>query len=811
MLARKPFFSVLMTLLFAANICVQAQQAKDELKYVKKVNESIDRGIQYLQQQEGGVGNWERFRITTVAGYEGGYSALVTLSLLNSGIKPDEKIMQRALKYLRNQKADKTYNVSLIIMALSEARQKEDLIKIQDYCDWLISTAVRSKGKIIGWSYPVENNNISTDGSNTQYALLGLYAGKLAGVKIKDEIWQEIRDLYLQSGKDESKSVTHWSYSSGLGNKASFSMTTAGICGLLIARMGLSETEQALDPQTGIAAKCGIYKSDLKIESGMNFIASNFAFEDTLERKSNFYNAYGIERLGRLSGQRFIGRYDWYRAGCDWFLSRQNPTGSWSLRSNLFVDQDEVLATAFALLYLSKGRVPVLISKLAFGQHVMTPNGMLTERKEDGGSIGWNRKKNDARHLVEYASRELFEGVPLAWQVYDPRRSDLSKQAELIKEVGILVESPILYMNGHESPYLSGQQKELLKQYVEKGGFILAEACCGSEKFTKGFAELMAEIFPESELRPVPKEHPIWQSYAAIPPSDFPNLQCMNRGCRTVVVLSTEPLSGYWEEPRFIPEAGKPAANRGQKAFKLAANIIAYATGLEAPKQRGTQRDFTNEIAVERNLPKGALKPMQIRIPGEPAPAPAALRSLANYMKTAGKFDIVTDKESYKEPISLNDAELFRFKFLYMHGKKTFTFNEEQVTNLRSTLDLGGLLFADACCGGKDFDLSFREICKRLYPKEELKQIPLEDALFSEKLNGEIISTVKRREKAGSGFSIVPPALEGIQIDGRWVVVYSKYDIGCAIEGNKSTECLGHDRDSAMKLASAALLYSLKR
>ena len=27
--------------------------------------------------------------------------------------------------------------------------------------------------------------------------------------------------------------------------------------------------------------------------------------------------------------------------------------------------------------------------------------------------------------------------------------------------------------------------------------------------------------------------------------------------------------------------------------------------------------------------------------------------------------------------------------------------------------------------------------------------------------------------------------LEGIQIDGRWVVVYSKYDIGCAIEGHK--------------------------
>jgi hypothetical protein len=57
----------------------------------------------------------------------------------------------------------------------------------------------------------------------------------------------------------------------------------------------------------------------------------------------------------------------------------------------------------------------------------------------------------------------------------------------------------------------------------------------------------------------------------------------------------------------------------------------------------------------------------------------------------------------------------------------------------------------------------------------------------------------------------LPPALEGIKIDGRWVVLYSKYDLGCALEGNKSTECLAHDRESALRLGTAAVLYSLKR
>src|SRR5205814_1800498 len=83
-------------------------------------------------------------------------------------------------------------------------------------------------------------------------------------------------------------------------------------------------------------------------------------------------------------------------------------------------------------------------------------------------------------------------------------------------------------------------------------------------------------------------------------------------------------------------------------------------------------------------------------------------------------------------------------------------------------------------------------------PGKKLEAVPLADPLYSEALNGTAIKTVRRREKAGGagadgGFQDLPPALEGIKVDGRWVVLYSKYDLGCALEGNKSTECLAHD------------------
>jgi hypothetical protein len=50
-----------------------------------------------------------------------------------------------------------------------------------------------------------------------------------------------------------------------------------------------------------------------------------------------------------------------------------------------------------------------------------------------------------------------------------------------------------------------------------------------------------------------------------------------------------------------------------------------------------------------------------------------------------------------------------------------------------------------------------------------------------------------------------------VKVDGRWAVVYSKYDVGCALEGHKSADCLGHDRDSATRIATAVVLYSLRR
>jgi hypothetical protein len=454
--------------------------------------------------------------------------------------------------------------------------------------------------------------------------------------------------------------------------------------------------------------------------------------------------------------------------------------------------------------------------------------------RRPGEGTGWNRKHHDARHLVEYSSREIFKvpgttrPMPLAWQIFDPRLADLSTEALFNDELSTLLQSPVLYVTGHEAPNLTSAQKRLFRRYIDEGGFVLAEACCGSKDFADGFKKLLAdkEVFgDEAVLEPLAPTHAIWSAHSLVPAGLFQGEQVpaekkvlsLERGCKTVLVFSPQPLAGYWEEARFAPKVGEAVGDRdrAKQAYRLAGNIIAYATGFEPPKPR---LDRPKILDPKEDAAKGVgryqIELAQVRHDGgDWQPAKNAVRVLA--ANARDKYGV--DVSLVKQEVRLTKPdELNRTKFLYMHGKGAFTIDEGEAANTRAYLDLGGTLLADACCGSAAFHKAFLDFMAKVYPDKKLEIIPPEDFLYSEKLNGEAITKVRcRREKADGTpqptFEDVPPLLEGIQVDGRWVVIYSKYDIGCALEKNKSSACKGYDPDSALKLATAALLYSLKR
>ncbi len=809
-----------------------APGARAEEPLVQKVRASLDKGVGYLKnaQVNQGSGKWNWENDTLALLQEGGPSSLTMLALLTAGVPLDDPVVKRGLPFIRSLEPKHTYVVGLQTMVFAEVGATEDINRIQRNVNWLIDSAITrggrlgQGGKLEGWGYQAGGGN-APDNSNTQYALLGLWAGRQAGAIIDKPVWQAIQDYYASTqtkpfNDGRGRPTAGWNYKGGENGKGTLTMTAAGVCGLYIAAQQLGDGQQGLDDLTGIAKNCGIYPEDDAVARGLRWLAQEFRFSNP---PHTFYNVYGIERVGRLSGQRFIGEHDWYRDGCELLTGvkaessglAQKSAGEWRIKQAL--DDFPVISTSFAVLFLAKGRTPILMSKLAWDGPGERP----------GTGTGWNRKHNDIRHLVEYSSREIFKvpgttrPLPLAWQIFDARQADLSTEAKFNEELSTLLQSPILYITGHEAPVLSPASKRLLKRYVDEGGFILAEACCGSPAFTEGFKRLLAdkEVFgDDAVLEPLAATHPIWSVHSLIPVSLFQGdakrqIMGLERGCKTVVVFSPQPLAGYWEEMRFTPKVGEFVGDkeRGKQAYRLAGNIVAYATGFEPPKPRLDRPKILDAKDTEAKVGKRHMIELaQLKHDGGDAePAKNALRVLAANARDKYLVDVSLNKVMVR---ATKPNELFRHKFLYMHGKTGFTTDEQEATNLQGHLELGGTLLADACCGSETFDKAFREMIKKVFPDKPLEVIPADDLMFGERLNGEAITKVRlRRETTQKTYEDTIPQLEGIKIEGRWAVIYSKYDIGCALEKSKSSACRGYDPDSALKLATAALLYSLKR
>lgn len=775
-------FSLIVSALFCP--LTPAQAKKEPL--VERVRSGIDWGVNYLRDSQRG-GHWEADTINPgiFGEQKGGQTALVVLALLNSGVPVTDAKVKAGLSYLRDLDAPSVYTRSLQTMVFAEARQQEDskVLKeeyrkrIADNAAWLLAARYSKDKEFLGWSY--RQSPFTSDNSNTQFAMLGLWAARQAGVEVPEAAWKEIRDFYLRTQQKEGS----WGYRPYV-DPASMTMTTAGLGGLLISAMELN-LPCAIASGGGRGRACGSYPDTEATTRAISWVSRNFTVD--LPQKA-FYHLYGLERAGRLTGDRFLGDHDWYREGCDFLVGVQKADGSFA--SIGAYDKWPVVSTSFALLFLSKGRTPVLVSKLVHFNR---------ERPDDRD---WNNDRNDLRHLVAFTSEHLFKGLPLAWQSFDITRPLPASPSEddIAQVASEMLQSPVLYITGHRSPLnrITAIEKKILLRYVEGGGFIIAEACCGSPEFDAGFKEFVKDVWPDNDLAELKEDHDIWRGPFTVTAGDPYRLYAVSQGCREVLVYSPQDMSCFWEN-NLLKDG------RGDRAFKLGANIIAYATAKEPPKPRLTEVKVVRGKEEKDPFRRGHLKAAQLTYRGDWRAARLGLRNLMDHLNRHAGIHVVRQNEELK----VTSSKLLSYKFLYMHGRGKFSFPEEDLQALRFNLEQGALLFADASCGNKEFDDSFRAFAQALF-KKELELVPAKDLLYSEKLAGVELNatTIKGRLKAGEEARGMVPYMEGIRLEGRWVVLYSKIDIGCALERHAASSCPGYTPDSALRIATAAVLYT---
>ena len=443
---------------------IETSPARQRTALGEKVEVAIRDGVRYLKGLQHPNGTWSDVENEAKTGT----TSLITLALMTAGESLESPPIRKALEYLRGfgpNDLHSTYAISLQTMVFAAAEPERDKLRIANNVRWLEraqikpgDTVTRPRSSLNGsplwtmplrwpgsWTYSDSKRGRNGDNSNTQFALLGLYAAREVGVAVDPMVWELSRQYWEGCQKRDGS----WAYTPDTSNSTA-SMTCAGISGLIMTRLGSlrapgQESTKKQSPvkplKSGLGRlsvqgqefldgdtirDCGKGGHDRNLQAGIDWLAKNFQVGQNFGhgQQWKFYYLYGLERTGRMAGVRFFGQNDWYRLGAEELVREQDKLGGfWAGALN---ESDKVLATTFAISFLAKGCVPVLVNKLSNG------------RDRD-----WDNDPVDVRNIVGVISRDWK--TLLTWQVLDPG----------VATVSDLLQAPIAYFNGHHEPQFS--------------------------------------------------------------------------------------------------------------------------------------------------------------------------------------------------------------------------------------------------------------------------------------------------------------------------------------------------------------------
>jgi hypothetical protein len=768
-----------------------------------EVRAAMDRGIRYLKGSQHDNGNWSEY-----PGQPGGIACLVTLALLNAGVEKDEEHLKKALAYIRQLHPDSTYVVSLQTMVFCKADPKEDQDRIANNVEWLERAQIKAPNALRpgAWTYNQGSNAGLGDGSNSQFALLALYEAQrlveadTIKLHINMDTWKRSHQLWKNWQREDGA----WGYYDRM--VPTGSMTCAGIASLIISNDVVHQPDARINGDTIDACYRDPKNDDSeRVERGIEWLRRHFHIDYNPPNDHglwHLYYLYALERTGRLTARRKIGEHDWYREGTA-YLVRQNAPDTLrdSWQGSGHAEENEDIGTSLALLFLAKGRRPVLVAKIKHGIH------------EDD----WNRRRNDINNLTIYVEGKWKHD--LTWQVIDIKDATVDD----------LLQVPVLYYAGGLNPLPDDDEEvrklaQKLRDYVDHGGFIFAEADCCTQGFDRGFRQLMTLVFPEEEyrLKPLDPSHPIWRFEQPLPPEQVRPLLGIDYGCRTSVVYApAEPvgdprpsLSCLWELSRGNQRSkSKVVDDQIDGGLTIGVNVLGYATNREVKDKF----DVPSTVIVEHKkdpVERDKIYVAKLRHPGGCDTAP---RALANLMETAAqKLSLRADV--HPKLIGMEDEALFDFPLVFMHGRNAFHLTANERAALKKYVDRGGMIFADSICASEVFTRSFREEMAIIFPKNAIQPIAPRDPIWTSKYGGFDIPLVGRHDpQTGSDggplkavLHRVPPELEGIKFGDRYGVIFSSFDLSCALEKQDSVECRGYAREDAARIGINVLVYALQ-
>jgi len=138
---------------------------------------------------------------------------------------------------------------------------------------------------------------------------------------------------------------------------------------------------------------------------------------------------------------------------------------------------------------------------------------------------------------------------------------------------------PFLYLSGHGRIALAEPELAELRRYLDGGGFLYADDNYGLDA---SFRAMVARLYPEEELAPLPADHPVFRAFYDLPgppkihrhDGEPARAFGVTRKGRLVVLYTwSADIGDGLEDPDVH---GDPPAVR-EAALRMAVNVLTYA------------------------------------------------------------------------------------------------------------------------------------------------------------------------------------------------------------------------------------------
>ncbi len=774
------------------------QDSSRKPTFDQTVAQVIDAGKAALYKAQSADGSWPGFEMGTVSGggndktaivngvplkmeimYPVGPTALAVYALLEAGESPKSKPIAKALEWLAAHPAKKTYELGLVcnvwVLANNGVNGKFRKMLERDAGVLRMSTTDGSYSYDCGGGGSVVITN--TDNSNSQYGLLGVWAAaRSLTYEVPEEYWKKVRTYWTGCQNPDGG----WGYRKNdpptgvLKNPTTGSMTTAGLASLFVCYDNLSFAG---------FVKCESTEDFKPVQRGLEWFDKNF--DDILGGKALmtdpgtigdiYYFLYGVERVGLASGYKYFGTSDWYRLGAQRLLDSITNDG-W--RSNTIMRTD--VPTAYAMLFLVRGRNAVLFNKLQF----TSAGPRNTEVATD-----WNCRPRDLATLCAWLGRS-FE-TTVNWQIIN-----------LKVPVSQWHDAPILYISGSREPKFTDQDIAKLRAYALQGGTILSCTECNGGNFRKGIREVYKKMFPEYELVALPTHHDLFTKTSMFELGGRPKFQVITNGIRPLVIHADEDMPRSWQLNTVQTE---------RWAFQAAANVFMYLS--DHGKLR-TRASFVWPDEVKLDSPKGSARIVRLRWKGNWNPEPLALERFSRLFRGNTQIDLTV-----AEPVDVSDVAKAQANLAVLSGQGEFKLSAKDIDAMKDFVAKGGTVLVEPAGGDEAFAAGATDFLQSAYGVGSIRRLTPAAAVYNVAAvpDGKIDAVRYRTKTYKRAPERKGPALQAVMQNDQPAIFFSREDISNAgLVGYQSTAVDGYDpgndvEGSAYRIMQNILFYAIDR